>query len=183
LTANLDTTGTIYTFVAGLPATGGGDPPELAFSAIDFARRTFAWRPGAQRIYIVISDITSWGRLAPSGASRGINPSFPWTDITLAQQLLLDGSVVHTVTPDLRTTAVGEYNIRPLSTITGGTWTLYSSAGFDLTTLPIVGVTTSSVLVEFVKGGAVGDVKSRTVRVVFNAAPNQRGERSVIATY
>lgn len=181
LSADLASTGAVYTFVAGLPATGGGDSPELAFSAIDFARRSFAWRAGAQRIYIVITDITSWGRGRVS-TSKGINSAYPWTDVTLGEQLRDEGSVVHTVAPDLRTgLSLGEFNVRPLSTLTGGTWTQYTSGIFDLTTLPILGVTTSSVLVEFVKGST--SVLSRTLRVVVERSPTERGERSVTATY
>lgn len=183
LSSDLTSTGAVYTFVNTLPAVGGGDGPELALSGIDFARRTFAWRPGAQRIYIVISDITTWGRLAPGGSSKGIGAAYPWTDITLGDQLRSEGSVVHCVTPDERGVGLGEYNIRPLCTATGGTWTRYVSTGFDLTTLPIVGVTTASALVEFVKNGPAAATKARTLRVIFDGGPGRRGERALQATF
>lgn len=182
LTSNLDSTGTLFQFIATLPATGGGDSPELCFSAMDFVRSTFAWRPGAQRIYIVITDITSWGASGPS--YKGIGPTYPWTDVTLGDQLKSEGAVVHCVSPDLDTfLSTGEYNVKPLATITGGTWTEYTYAGFDLTTLPILNVTTSSVLVEFLKSGDASTVRERTLRVVIEVSPTERGERTLITTY
>lgn len=183
LTSDLTTTGTVYTFVSSLPATGGGDLPELAFSGLDFARRTFDWRTGAQRIYIVITDATSWGKSAPAGTAKGISATYPWTDVTLGTQLQSEGSVVHCVCPDARTVSTGEYNVRPLATLTGGTWTAYTASGFDLTTLPILGVTTSSALVEFVKSGDPATVRSRLLRVVVQSGASLRGERIVTISY
>src|SRR5690606_1910977 len=44
-------------FIEGDSARGGGDGPENAFGATEFAFDEFAWRPGAQRLMVVITDI------------------------------------------------------------------------------------------------------------------------------
>ena len=179
LTSNLTTAGPIYDFVDNLPATGGGDTPELAFSGIDYARRYFNWRDGAQQVYILITDATSWGKNATS-TSRGIDASYPWTDVTLGEQLRGDGAVLHCVCRnDATFLSTGEYNVRPLATATGGTFTTYSSSGFDLTTLPILTVTANTVLVEFLTGNPG---TTHTVRVVVQAGAN-RGERTLTTSY
>ena len=186
LTSNLDSTGTLYQFITNLPATSGGDSPELCFSGLDFARRNFAWRAGAQHIYIVITDITSWGKNCPAGMGKGIGPTYPWTDSTLGVQLRSEGSVVHCISPENEDSlylGVGEYNVKPLSTITGGSWVLFNYSVFDLTTLPILGVTTSSALVEFLKGGDPSATATRTIRVVVQVSSTERGERSMTTSY
>ena len=184
LTSNLTTTGPIYKFVDSLDATGGGDAPELAFSGIDFARRTFAWRDGAQRVYILITDITSWGQGATSDPTRGIGTSYPWTDVTLGQQLRSEGSVVHCICPDNEDPAylsTGEYNVRPLATITGGTFTPWGYSEFDLMELPILGATASAALVEFLTDGEKGT--THTIRVVIQKSATERGERTLTVEY
>jgi hypothetical protein len=165
LTKQLGTADPLYEFINTLPATGGGDAPELALNALDFARRAFTWRPGAQRIYIVISDITTWGKDAPAGLQKGIGPAFPWTDVTMANALKADGAVVHCLCPaGTGSLGTGIYHLRPLAELTGGTWVNFALGNFSLTSLPIIGITRSSIVAEFVRGGS--SRRSRTLRVV-----------------
>lgn len=71
LTDTYDEPSPLYQQIANLPAVAGGDSPELCFGGLDYARRTFGWRSGAQRIYIVITDITSWGQGVPDSQQQG----------------------------------------------------------------------------------------------------------------
>ena len=186
LTSNLTATGPIVTFMEDLTATGGGDWPELAFSGVDYARRTFAWRDGSQRVYILITDATSWGQGATGDATRGIGASYPWTDVTLGEQLRSEGSVVHCICPEneLATSlSTGEYNVKPLATITGGTFTEWAYAEFDLTDLPLLGVTTSTALIEFLKTDRGAAPTEHTLRVVIEKSGTERGERTLTVEY
>lgn len=166
LTKQLGTADPLYDFINTLPATGGGDAPELALNALDFARRKLAWRPGAQRIYIVISDITTWGKDAPGGVQqKGIGPSFPWTDVTMANALKADGAVLHCLCPSgTGNLGTGIYHLRPLAELTGGVWINFGLGNYSLNSLPIIGITRSSIVAEFVRGGS--SRRSRTLRVV-----------------
>lgn len=185
LTDTYDESSTLYQQIANLPAVAGGDSPELCFGGLDYARRTFGWRSGAQRIYIVITDITSWGQGYPIPNNKGIDADY-FTDVSLAELLRSEGSVVHCFCPDNRPfLATGEYNVRPLATLTGGTWTPFSAV-LDLTSLPIIGVTTASGLAEYVKNGDPSVVKARTLRVVVKTAAGgttSDGESVIEATY
>lgn len=185
LTAAYEQASAIYQQIATLPATGGGDTPELCFGGLDYARRTFSWRIGAQRIYIVITDATSWGKNYPIPNTKGIDADY-FTDISLSDSLRSEGSVVHCFCPDNKSSLLAsEYNVRPLATLTGGTWTLFSNT-LDLTSLPIIGVTTASGLVEFVKNGPAGTTKERTVRVVVETEENgtvTNGESVINTTF
>ena len=42
--------------MAGIDAVGGGDIPEAVTQALRDARKTLAWRSGAQRVVIIIGD-------------------------------------------------------------------------------------------------------------------------------
>ncbi len=50
---------TFKTWIDGLSASGGGDIPENAFGAIELAVSDFTFRPGSQKIVILITDAAS----------------------------------------------------------------------------------------------------------------------------
>jgi len=54
------------TWVNGLTAVGGGDLPENAFGALQVGLSTFSFRPGSQRVFILITDAPSHVPPAPS---------------------------------------------------------------------------------------------------------------------
>ena len=211
LNNDLTQTGPIYTFINGLYASYlgyiGGDLPEGGFDALWYAYSNFSWRPGAQRIFIVITDAPSWGKYAPygSGTTRS-----PWRTDSLAQ-VLSGHATVHVVsksglfsdsynvsgkTKDNPVLGLGEYDMKYLAIAgsfvqnsityysdgTGGTWTPLPSNGYvNLTTLPISTVLASSSLVEFVTNQPHGTEK--TVRIVVDLGGSNNGEVSVIKYY
>lgn len=55
-------------FMAGIDAVGGGDIPEAVTQALRDAEKRIAWRPGAQRVVIVIGDAPPHSREAGEAA-------------------------------------------------------------------------------------------------------------------
>ena len=55
------------TFIAGIDAVGGGDMPEAVVSALRVAEGEIAWRPGAQRVVVIIGDAPPHGREVDEG--------------------------------------------------------------------------------------------------------------------
>ncbi|MEL6771225.1 MAG: vWA domain-containing protein [Bacteroidota bacterium] len=174
-------------FVENLRATDPGsnrDLPELGLAALDFARRTFSWRAGAQRVYVIISDDASWGRGFGVPNNKGIDTDY-FTSESLAQTVREEGSVIHVYSPQFSLVSPPAYDMRVLADETGGIWTRLDRAGlFDLTTLGIIETTLASTLVEFVRD--TPNRQLRTVRVhVSTVLDGERidGERSVDITF
>ena len=55
-------------FMAGIDAVGGGDIPEAVTQALRDAEKRIAWRPGAQRVVIIIGDAPPHSREAGEAA-------------------------------------------------------------------------------------------------------------------
>jgi hypothetical protein len=205
LTANIDSAGPIYKFIDSLKASWkgyyGGDLPEGGFDALWYAFQNFSWRSGAQRIFIVLTDIASWGLYAPPGVGTSRSP---WRTDSLAQ-VLSGRATVHVVSPDTNYmknynagNTTGAYDMHWLATPgsfkqksvtytsngTGGIWAnIYggsASGKVDLTTLPITAAAASSALVEFVTTKADGTEK--TIRVVVDIGISN-GEVIIKAVY
>lgn len=79
------------TYTQQLLAYGGGDGPENAYGAIMFAWNNMAWRPGSQRIFIMLTDAFShytgdqpvtipW----PSPPTNDFEPKYTKTDVLSA---------------------------------------------------------------------------------------------------
>ncbi|MBN1637869.1 MAG: VWA domain-containing protein [Ignavibacteriales bacterium] len=202
LTSNLDSTGTLYQFIDGLEASykgyGGGDTPEGGFDALYYAYQNFSWSPGAQKIFIVLTDAPSWGLFAPSGSGTTRSP---WMTSTLADTLA-GNATIHVVSPtpdyiqyDLYD---GSYDMHYLATPgtfnqaganyssngTGGVWiNLYGtdySGKVDLTQLPIEAIVGSSVLVEYITTTPV--TGEHTIRVVVDIGTDN-GEVTIKSNY
>ena len=190
LSADLDQEGDVYAFVDSLTvyeSGRNGDYPELAFAGVDFARRNFSWREGAQRIYIVITDDSSWGQGYSATNTKGIDEDY-FTDETLGKLLKEESSVVHVYSPAPKLNKQkGEYDVKPLADLTGGIWNeLETSGEFNLLELGIVQVTVASSRIEFVKNGDPNVSQSRRVRIVVSTTDDQQtinGERSIELTY
>ena len=193
LSEDLSEEGELYSFVATLPAADLGnnrDFPELAFAGLDFARRTLSWRDTAQRVYILITDDSAWGRgYSGSANDKGIDPDY-FTDQSLGISLRDEGSVVHVYSPTPKSeTALreGEYNVKPLADLTGGIWNELDRSGeFDLLELGITDVTLASTRVEFVKNGDPEAVVTRRLRVAVQVEDEGAvygGERTIEVRY
>ncbi|HQO09855.1 MAG TPA: vWA domain-containing protein [Clostridiales bacterium] len=201
ITTKIDTTGPVYKFVdslyAGYEGYDGGDSPEGGFDAIWWAYNNFTWREGAQKMFIVLTDVSTWGEGAPVGSGTSHSP---WRTDELAAAL--EGyATVHVVspTPDYTYLENGAYDMHWLaqpgnlilneisytSAGTGGMWFDIFGAGdytgyVDLTTLPIVEVTAASSLVEFETSKTDGTEKD--IRIVIDIGTSD-GEVTVKANY
>ncbi|NUN08056.1 MAG: VWA domain-containing protein [Ignavibacteriaceae bacterium] len=172
LTANFDSSSTLFSFISGLYSSyrgyDGGDIPEGGFDAIYYAYQNFSWSPGAQKVFVVLTDAPSWGKYAPlgSGTTRS-----PWRTDSLAN-VLAGNATVHVVSPipskissniyngsyDMHYLATpgtfSQYGINYTSGGTGGLWIdLYNvdlTGRVDLTTLPISTVASQSVRAEYI---------------------------------
>lgn len=206
LTSNLDSTGPIYKFIdslsAGWKGYYGGDLPEGGFDALWYAYKNFSWRVGAQKMFIVLTDISSWGLYAQPGSGTTRSP---WRTDSLAM-VLSGNATVHVVSPDTNYMSSynegytqGAYDMHWLATPgsfkqkgvtynsngTGGIWeNIYGTSGsgkVDLTALPIITVAASSALVEFVTQKPDGTEK--TIRVVVDIGSGKDGEVTIKAVY
>ncbi|MCF8241823.1 MAG: VWA domain-containing protein [Melioribacteraceae bacterium] len=205
LSTNLDSTASLYQFIDGLSSCYegycGGDSPEGGFDALYWAFENYTWRSGAQKMFIVMTDIATWG----DGASEGSGTSHsPWRTDELAAELA-GNATVHVVSPDEDYmsnyndgSTIGAYDMRWLaepgtftqngveytSAGTGGIWIdIYGTdrdGNVDLTTVPITSVAAASALVEFVTEKADGTEK--TIRVVVDITSSD-GEVTIKAEY
>lgn len=192
LDADLSEDGDPYTFVEGLYASylgyHGGMLPEGLFDSVWWAYENYDFRPDAQKIFVVITDASSWGAGEGSGE---IAPDCPWTDANLASELRGDVTV-HVVSNENIAWELGaysgSYDPRYLaepggpndSPGTGGIWyPLAIGAEIDLTDLPIGEVTTASALVEFLTADPHGE---HTLRVIVEG-PTEDGETTRVVRY
>ncbi|MBI5197848.1 MAG: VWA domain-containing protein [Nitrospirae bacterium] len=191
LSSDIGDTGPVIAFIRGLAACYkgycGADAPEGALDSLYWAHENFNFRPGAQKIFILITDISTWGKDANPASTPEVSPLSPWTDAGLADYLRRD-STVHVVSNDTLLGYVGEYNVKYLALAggpngslgTGGTWTSLGFGTVDLMALPITSTITGSALVEYVRTGT--GIADNTVRVVV-IGPTTDGETTVTATY
>lgn len=131
-------------------ADGGGDGPENPLNALLYAYNNFTWRSGAQKIFIVITDINAHQSIEADTASGN-----KCTVSGEAMVNLLAGKgVVYAVSPNYTTSQHPYFDVRRLAdglgegrttalSNTGGKWIQYVGSGFDLTTLGIDTTATS----------------------------------------
>lgn len=182
LDTDLSPTGDTYTFVEELKASylgyHGGAIPEGLFDSIYWAYENYNFRPGAQKIMIVLTDAPSWGKNA---STTEIAPDCPWTDANMAEYFR--GEVtIHVISTVLSWLGSGQYDAKYLaipggpneSPGTGGIW--YEMAWgeeVDITGIPIGEVAVASALVEFVSADAY---EEHTLRVVVHVNHEVNGE-------
>lgn len=192
LSSDLTETGSVVTFINSLSAcymgACGGDAPEGALDSLSWAHDNLKFRPGSQKIFIMFTDVTSWGKDAAPTSTTEVSPASPWTDATLAAALAADSSVVHVVSNDTPPWEIGEYNVKYLAMAggtnsspgTGGTWTVLGGGMVDLTSLPITAAVTGSVLIEYNKTGT--GIGNHDVRVVVYGSATD-GEATKTVSY
>lgn len=157
---DLGTASALQTKLGSVVADGGGDSPENPLDAIMYAYNNFTWRAGAQKIFIVITDIDAHQITDTIGKlSTGGNRCTTSAEAVIAS--LAGKAVIHCVSPgwtsslgsgllDVRRLAdgLGEGRTTALSN-TGGKWIEFSSSGFNLTTLGISSVLSKSYTLRF----------------------------------
>jgi len=159
-------------FISEERATGGGDGPENAVGALQFAFDNTPWRAGAQKVLIVITDVTSHNAGSYTEAritGRWIPPS--------AEDLIakLKGkAVVHVVSPDVGSPGKHtDMKVFAGTAGTGGAYFEWDGKAFSLVDLPIAEVAAGGYIVTY-RGKADG--KSKTLRIVIDDGADIRGE-------
>lgn len=169
-------------FIGEQTARGGGTLAENGLGALHFAYQELDWRPEAQCILIVITDVYSWSDVNPGDGitdGRWYPPS--------ADEVLADMSgdcVVHAIAPEYFSELNERYyDMADLTGVgaTGGQFVdIGDLAGFDLTELEIGDVLTSGYVVTY-RGTISGG--EHTVRLVVDDGADMRGETTIEATY
>jgi VWFA-related protein len=176
-TLRQDFTTDVVTFqnaVNALVASGGGDTPETSFDAVMLAVNGLAWRAGAQRLVIVITDAPSHYRDEPAGPA-----AYNLADVVDA--CTASGTAVFAVGPlltkgqlednqgnpvDLPPAKTGRPDdVRLLAEGTGGFWQDINTAEFDDILAEIVEVITSLYTVIYTTSNDVRDGSWREVIV------------------
>ena len=171
-------------FIGQQSPRAGNNDPENALGALEFAYDELAWRGGAQRTLIVITDSCSHN--AGTYTKDGITA--PWIPKTAAAVLakLKGQAIVHVIAPKdalARCAAGGDaaaYTDMGDFAGVGGSGGLHADwdgkATFDLTELPITGAVTSGYVIKYVTG--VDGTK--LIRIVVDDGGEIRGEATVI---
>lgn len=150
------TAASLETVLAATYAEGGSDAPENPLDAIMYAYNNFTWRDGAQKIFVVITDVNAHQNVAGDTSSD----NHCTTTGTQTVSALLGKAVVYAVSPDFTydqspyfdvrqlADGLGETRITPEAN-TGGKWIKFLSSGFDLTTLGISNIVTKGYTIRF----------------------------------
>ncbi|MFA6169724.1 MAG: vWA domain-containing protein [Candidatus Margulisiibacteriota bacterium] len=131
--------GTLETVVAD----GGGDAPENPLDAVMYAYNNFTWRAGAQKVFVVITDITGHQNVAADTSSDNkCTTSGEAVVATLAGK-----AVIYAVSPDYSSSRDPYLDVRRLAdglgegrtvalSNTGGKWIDFDTS-YNLTALGI----------------------------------------------
>ena len=170
-------TGSFKSWVDGLTSCYGGecggDGPENGLDPIAYAMDNFTYRSGAQKLFVLLTDIT----LHQAGDGTTFTD---WTVDSLVADKLAGVATVHVVSPSTITASGGVADAKDLATKTGGSWVDMGSSGtVDLTSLPIASVIAAGYRITFMTDYTEGD---HTVRVVYTVDVKD-GEFEVTATY
>jgi hypothetical protein len=175
-------------FIAEDSPRFGGDTPENALGALEFAYDSFEWRAGAQRILIVIIDTCSHNDVTFAQYGTAGEPWLPPNPDDLLGRMR-GNTTVHSVSPaNVIAEDVGcssDHTDMAMFTGAGGTGGLhvpvaFGEFDFDLTALPIATATTGGYVITY-RGRRDGS--EHTVRVVIDDGATIRGEFTVTATY
>ncbi len=154
-------------FLSQQQARSGGKPRENALGALEFAYENLAWRPGAQRILIVLTDTCSYD--AATYGEDGITD--PWIPRTQQQVLarLKGQAIVHVIAPKL-VRGCPFLGYADVSAFTGaaGTGGVHvewdGTSTFSLAQLPLTPALTAGYLIRY-----MSNVRGqRSVRVAFD---------------
>jgi hypothetical protein len=170
-------------YVNTLFATGGGDTPENAIDAIDYARTSlasgsnpegsyqvqegFTYRPGAKKVFVLITDVLFQTPESPGNvdfyyADGGPYNSSVYNTLTdEISKLQADGVTVHVVSPDFP-----EY--KQLAASTGGVWLSIGGSFDDLLEMVGVALTNNYVITYLTDDWSLGT--TREVRVAVNTS-------------
>lgn len=180
--------GAFLEFIDEQEPEDGGSGAENAVGALMHAHNALDWRPGAQCVLIVITDIYAWEAPAEGSVIREYygNITEPWIPPASADAIaqLRGDCVVHVVSPDFASLSDSRYVDMAIFTgadATGGVHYEWNGlAEFDMSELPITGALTSGHVVRY-RGSTTGD--EHEVRLVYDDGSGSRGEHTTTATY
>jgi len=180
-----DDSGSFRDFIESQTASGGGRAAENAVGALSHAHRALDWRPGAQCVLILITDIYAWE--APAEGSQISETGGPITEpwIPPSSESVIDSLRGDCVVHVIATSTTGSSDTIHTSIFTGaagtgGVYHEWNRGPFDLTELPITGSLTSGYVVRY--RGTV-DGSEHEVRLVVDDGAGRRGEHTRSATY
>jgi len=172
------------TFIDGDSARGGGDGLENALGSVEFAYDELAWRDGAQKVMILITDICSHTATSFDAAFSGHLNFDHWLPPEVADLLakLKGNATVHVVAPgaDCFTTSGQNTKVLAGPDGTGGVFVDWDFSSFDLTEMPISSATAGGYIITF--RGTI-DGTEHTIRVVIDDGGDIRGEFTITVTY
>lgn len=173
-------------FIEGDTPRAGGDGPENAYGATEFVYDEFAWRAGAQRLMVVITDVcqhtpTTFSRFSGAAGYEGWMPP--------SQEALIEklrgNATVHAIGPDYSVYGCGShYDVADLAGAagTGGVFHAWDGwSEFDLTELPLAAAARGGYVITY--RGTTGTGEPKEVRVVIDDGGNVRGEFTISGDY
>lgn len=166
-------------FISEESARNGGDGPENAVGALQFAFDKTPWRAGAQKVLIVITDVVSHNGTSYTEA----NISGRWIPPKAADLIakLKGQAVVHVVSPAISSPGIHtDMKIFAGTAGTGGAYFEWSGSAFSLIDLPIAEVAAGGYIITY--RGKV-DGKSKILRIVINDGAGVRGEILIPVSY
>ena len=137
-------------------ADGGANLPENPLDAVMYAYNNFSWRTGAQKVFIIITDVNAHQNVPGDTATENVCT----TSGEAVVNALVGRAVIYSVSPNYTTSqdpyldvrrladGLGEGRTTALSN-TGGKWIQFNSGSFDLTALGISTTITASYTVRF----------------------------------
>jgi fibronectin type 3 domain-containing protein len=139
------TASSLETVLASVYADGGSDLPENPLDAIKWGYNNLDWESGADKIFIVITDIN--GHQSVEADTSTDNKCT--TTSTEVVTLLSGNAIVYSVSPNYTSSQSPYVDVRVLADglgegrttaapNTGGKWYQFESSGFDLTTLGLL---------------------------------------------
>ncbi len=176
------------TFIEGDSPRGGGDVPENALGALEFAYDTLDWRDGAQKILVVIIDTCSHNDVTFTRFGEAGEPWMPPNPDDLIARMRGD-AIVHSVSPpnviETDFSCSDDHTDMAMFTGVAGTGGVFvpvefGAFDFDLTELPIAEAAAGGYIVTY-RGTRTG--ATHTVRVVIDDGGEIRGEFTTTATY
>lgn len=173
-------------FIEGDSQRGGGDFPENGIGAISFAYEELAWRPGAQKMMIFITDAcqhTDETFESEFGISAGNEQWTPPATETILSTLQ-GNAVVHVIAPAEPLFCDGGFvNMKDFTGVegTGGTFVDWNYEPFDLTDLPLAAASRGGYVITYRGTTSGGDPKE--VRVVIDDGGSVRGEFTLEGRY
>lgn len=136
-----DNFNTFRSFIGANTARGGADNAENALGALEFANASMAWRSGAARVLIVITDIYQH----QAGSAIPIDNRWAPKSLPVLLGNLKGKATVHVIGPDLNPSDIASFADMKNMTGTGGTGGVFINLDTGLTGTALTGWSTEKI--------------------------------------